>query len=118
MKKIYYEGESKTLKRMAELLNRKPETGEGHEDAYYGDYSKEAYEHSQLRSGNPHNVTLADLGLEGIIDKINAIMLAIGMTRSWITHTNETITDHDGVAIWFHGAGAEETADRNYLIWH
>ncbi len=118
MKKIYYEGESKTLKRMAELLNRKPETGEGHEDAYYGDYSKEAYEHSQLRSGNPHNVTLADLGLEGIIDKINAIMLAIGMTRSWITHTNETITDHDGVAIWFHGAGAEEAADRNYLIWH
>lgn len=118
MKKIYYEGESKTLKRMAELLNRKPETGEGHEDAYYGDYSKEAYEHSQLRSGNPHNVTLADLGLEGIIDKINAIMLAIGMTRSWITHTNETITDHDGVAIWFHGAGAEETATRNYLIWH
>ena len=118
MKKVFYEGESKVIRRIVELLNRKPETGEGHEDAYYGDYSKEAYEHSQLRSGNPHNVTLADLGLEGIIDKINAIMLAIGMTRSWITHTNETITDHDGVAIWFHGAGAEEAADRNYLIWH
>ena len=118
MKKIYYEGESKALKRVAELLNRKPETGEGHEDAYYGDYSKEAYEHSQLKSGNPHNVTLADLGLEGILDKINAIMLAIGMTRSWITHKEETIVDHDGVVIWFHGAGTEEAADRNYLIWH
>jgi hypothetical protein len=118
MKKIYYDGESKALKRMAELLNLKPETGDGHEDAYYGDLSKEAYEHSQLTSGNPHHVTLADLGLEGIIDKINAIMLAIGMTRSWITHSNDMITDHDGAAIWFHGAGAEEAADRNYLIWH
>jgi len=116
MKKIYYEGESKALKRMAELINRKPETGEGHEDAYYGDYSKEAYEHSQLRSGNPHNVTLADLGLEGILDKINAIMLAIGMMRGWITHNNETITDHDGAVICFHGAGADE--DHNYLLWH
>ncbi len=115
MKKIYFEGANKTLKRMAELLNKKPELGEGHEDAYYGDFSKTAYEHSQLRSGNPHNVTLADLGLEGILDKINAIMLAIGLTRGWITHANETITDHDGAPIWFHGAGEDDT---NYLLWH
>lgn len=117
MKKIHFEGENKTLRRMAELLNRKPEIGEGHEDAYHGDLSKEAYEHSQLRSGNPHNVTLADLGLDGILDKINAIMLAIGMTRSWITHNSETITDHEGVAIWFHGAGGDED-EHNYLLWH
>ncbi len=115
MKKINYKGASKVIKRIVELLNRKPELGEGHKDAYYGDRSKEAYEHSQLRSGNPHNVTAADLGLEGIVDKINAIMLAIGMTRSWITHSKETITDHDGAAIWFHGAGADEG---NYLLWH
>ena len=118
MKKFYYEGESKALKRMAELLNRKPETGEGHEDAYYGDYSKEAYVHSQLRSGNPHNVTLADLGIDGILDKINAIMLAIGMNRRWITHIDEEVIDHDGTPIWFHGAGTDETAERNYLLWH
>lgn len=117
MKKIHYEGESKTLKRMAELLNLKPELGDGHDQAYYGDNSKSAYEHSQLTSGNPHNVTLADLGLEGILDKINAIMLAIGMTRSWITHANDTITDHDGAAIWFHGAGGDEDETR-YLLWH
>ena len=120
MKKIYFDGESSTskaLKRIAELLNRKPELGETHKDAYYGDRSKLAYEHSQLLSGNPHNVTLADLGLEGILDKINAIMLAIGMTRGWITHADETITDHDGAPIWFHGAGTEED-ERNYLLWH
>lgn len=115
MKKINYKGDSKIIKRIVEFLNLKPELGEGHEDAYYGDLSKEAYEHSQLRSGNPHNVTLADLGLEGIINKINAIMFAIGMQRIWITHTNETITDHDGTAIWFHGAGTDEN---NYLLWH
>lgn len=117
MKKLYYEGSDKTLKRMAELLNLKAELGEDHEQAYYGDLSKEAYEHSQIRSGNPHNVTLADLGLEGILDRINAIMLAIGMTRAWITHANETITDHDGAEIWFHGAGAEDDETR-YLLWH
>lgn len=113
MKKIYYDGESKVLKRMAELLNRKPETGEGHGDAYYGDFSKEAYEHSQLRSGNPHNVTLADLGLEGILDKVNAILLAIGTDRGWVTHGGDDIVDHNGAIISFHGA-----ADRNYLLWH
>lgn len=116
MKKVFYEGESKVIRRIVELLNLKPELGEGHEDAYYGDLGKEAYEHSQLRSGNPHRVTLADLGLEGILDKINAIMLAIGMTRSWVTHANETIVDHNGAAIWFHGASAED--DQNYLLWH
>jgi hypothetical protein len=116
MKKVFYEGESKVIRRIVELLNLKPELGEGHEDAYFGDLSKEAYEHSQLRSGNPHRVTLADLGLEGILDKINAIMLAIGMTRSWVTHANETIVDHNGAPIWFHGASAED--DQNYLLWH
>ena len=116
MKKVFYEGESKVIRRIVELLNLKPELGEGHEDAYFGYLSKEAYEHSQLRSGNPHNVTLADLGLEGILDKINAIMLAIGMTRSWVTHASETIVDHNGAAIWFHGASSED--DQNYLLWH
>ena len=115
MKKVFYEGESKVIRRIVELLNLKPELGEGHEDAYFGDLSKEAYEHSQLRSGNPHNVTLADLGLEGIIDKINAIMLAIGMQRNWITHKNEMIVDHDNAPICFHGANAE---NYNYLLYH
>lgn len=115
MKKVFYEGESKVIRRIVELLNLKPELGEGHEDAYYGDLSKEAYEHSQLRSGNPHNITLADLGLEGIIDKIDAIMYAIGMIRQWHTHKGEAIVDHAGDYIVFHGANAE---NQNYLIWH
>ena len=73
MKKIYYDGESKILKRIAELINRKPEIGEGHEDAYYGDYGKLAYLHSQLRSGNPHNVTAADVGLNNVNNRISLL---------------------------------------------
>ncbi len=34
--------------------------------AYRGDRGKIAYNHSQLRSGNPHNVTKEDLGLENV----------------------------------------------------
>ena len=49
----------KITRRMMELINafEGVELGETHDKAYYGDLGKEAYEHSQLRSGNPHNVT-------------------------------------------------------------
>ena len=73
MKKIYYDGSNKSIKRIAEILNDKPGLGENHEDAYYGDYGKTAYEHSQLRSGNPHNVTAADLGLDGIVKRVSLL---------------------------------------------
>jgi hypothetical protein len=40
--------------------------GETSSTAYRGDRGKVAYDHSQLTSGNPHNVTKADLGLENV----------------------------------------------------
>lgn len=73
MKKIYYDGSNKSIKRIAEILNTKPEVGENHEDAYYGDYGKTAYLHSQLRSGNPHNVTAADVGLDNVNNRISRL---------------------------------------------
>lgn len=73
MKKIYYDGSNKSIKRIAEILNDKPGLGENHEDAYYGDYGKTAYEHSQLRSGNPHNVTLSDLGIADIESRVSLL---------------------------------------------
>lgn len=42
------------------------ELGTGHEDAFYGDLGQTAYEHSQLRSGNPHNVTKSDVELGNV----------------------------------------------------
>ena len=40
--------------------------GETSSTAYRGDRGKAAYDHSQLTSGNPHNVTKADVGLGNV----------------------------------------------------
>lgn len=40
--------------------------GDTSSTAYYGDKGKTAYEHSQLTSGNPHNVTASDVGLGSV----------------------------------------------------
>lgn len=41
--------------------------GETSSTAYRGDRGKVAYDHSQLTSGNPHNVTAADIGLDSAL---------------------------------------------------
>jgi len=43
--------------------------GETSSTAYRGDRGKTAYDHSQLTSGNPHNVTKTDIGL-GNVDNV------------------------------------------------
>ena len=40
--------------------------GETSSTAYYGDKGKTAYNHSQVTSGNPHNVTASDVGLGSV----------------------------------------------------
>lgn len=40
--------------------------GNSSTNAYYGDKGKTAYDHSQVTSGNPHNVTKSDVGLENV----------------------------------------------------
>lgn len=40
--------------------------GNGASNAYYGDKGKTAYDHSQVTSGNPHNVTKSDVGLSNV----------------------------------------------------
>lgn len=43
--------------------------GTTHASAGYGDESRSAYTHSQLTSGNPHNVTKSDVGLGNVDNK-------------------------------------------------
>jgi hypothetical protein len=43
--------------------------GETSSTAYRGDRGKTAYDHSQLTSGNPHNVSKSDIGL-GNVDNV------------------------------------------------
>ena len=113
---INYTGDDKVIKRLCERVNHLASLGETHDNAYYGDRGKEAYDHSQLQSGNPHNVTAADLGLENVLSQIRAIMVAIGMLKFWQTHNDEPITDHQGVYLSFHGVSAPDV--ENNLLWH
>lgn len=126
---IQYNGKSKIIKRICELLNEAvspvqdvkvngdsvvdengianvetPTLGTGAENAYYGDKGESAYQHSLLTSGNPHHVTARDLGLDTLQDQINALAEAIGTRSDWASHSHGLITDHEGNVIQFQTA--------------
>jgi hypothetical protein len=50
------------------------ELGETSSTAYRGDRGKIAYDHSQLTSGNPHNVTKSDVGLGSVDNTSDATL--------------------------------------------
>lgn len=112
--KINYTGSSKVIRRICEKLNTLAPLGETHDSAFYGDWGKEAYDHSNIK-GNPHGVTAEDLGLGNVLSRLDAIQFAIGMISAWNTHKSEPIRTHDGDFIAFHGVNAE---NYNYLTWH
>jgi hypothetical protein len=58
--------------------------GETEATAYRGDRGKTAYDHSQVKSGNPHNVTKSDIGLGNVENKSSATI------RSELTKVNVT----------------------------
>lgn len=58
--------------------------GETSTTAYRGDRGKIAYDHSQLVTGNPHNVTKANVGLGNVENKSSATI------RAEITKANVT----------------------------
>lgn len=114
--KINYQGNSKVIKRICDRLNTLPGLGVTHEEAYYGDLGQAAYEHSQLTSGNPHNVTLTDLGIENIPNQIRMILDAIGILDSWIDYDTDDgepiyMVDYDGDNLVFNTAS-------DLLAWH
>lgn len=113
MVKIYYNGKSKVIRRICELLNQYAKIGTSHDEAFYGDWGQEAYDHSQLTSGNPHNVSLTELGIADVPEKVAALWEALGSTGYWMTHDTEDtyITDHEGNYIEFRGIS-------NFLAWH
>ena len=112
---INYTGGSKLLKRICDKLNSVPILGTHHEDAYYGDQGEMAYQHSRQQSGNPHNVTLGDLGMENLPNQIRMILNTIGALDSWIDHDQTDgvcyFTDHEGDTLVF-------VSESNILVWH
>ncbi len=137
---IRYNGESKVIKRICELLNTEIanvldvevngesvvddagvahieilELGETSDKAYPGNLGKEALDHTLITSGNPHHVTAEDIGLGNVLNQINAILDSLGLSWAWVDHSGNHIIDHNGDRILFHGVGIPET---NNIQWH
>ena len=68
--------------------------GETSSTAYRGDRGKTAYDHSQLTSGNPHNVTKTDIGLSNVDNTSDATKnaAAVTLTNKRITKRSNQIT--------------------------
>lgn len=99
--KVYYNGSSKVIKRLCQIINSVAKLGTTHTTAFYGDLGQEAYDHSQMK-GNPHNLTLADLGIENIQRQIELLMDTVGSRDTWRCHDgDDEFTDHDGNTIVF-----------------
>ena len=103
--KINYTGSSKLLQRICERLNGVPTLGTEHDDAYFGDQGETAWQHSRLTAGNPHRVSLDDLGIERLPNQVRVILDAIGALDSWIDHDRTEGTcyfvDHEGDQLIF-----------------
>lgn len=94
----------KITRQIMELINAYEgvELGETHDKAYYGDLGKEAYEHSQLTSGNPHRVSLEDLGIANLPSRVDSLMKAFGTLTPWTEHSaGDELTTHTGETIYF-----------------
>lgn len=113
--KINYTGSSKVIRRIVDRLNNITIAilGTAHDEAFYGDWGNEAYQHSLLREGNPHNVTLNDLGIEMLPRQIEMIAEAVGSVDYWVTHEDENVIfeDHEGNLFIF-------STGSNLLAWH
>lgn len=68
--------------------------GETSSTAYRGDRGKTAYDHSQLTSGNPHNVTKADVGL-GNVDNTSDATKKTNFTGSIASGNTGFVTGGD-----------------------
>lgn len=66
--------------------------GETSSTAYRGDRGKTAYDHSQLISGNPHNVSKSDVGLGNVTDDAQ-LKRAAGDFSSFPLKTTPALTD-------------------------
>ena len=109
--RIFYNGNSKVIRRLCQIINSVARLGTSHTTAFYGDLGQEAYEHSQTR-GNPHGTTISDLGIESIQRQIDLLLESVGTTETWICHVDDAeFTDHDGNELVF-GVGS------NLLKWH
>ena len=70
--------------------------GETSSSAYRGDRGKIAYDHSQLTSGNPHNVTKSDVGLSNVAnsDTTTTANITDSSNKRFVTDAQLTAIDN------------------------
>ncbi len=70
--------------------------GETSASAYRGDRGKTAYDHSQLTSGNPHNVTKSDVGLSNVVnsDTTTTANITDSSNKRFVTDAQLTAIDN------------------------
>lgn len=62
--------------------------GETASTAFRGDYGKLAYDHSQIKSGNPHNTTIADMGITATEEELNSLPEKVTELETTMTDAN------------------------------
>lgn len=76
--------------------------GETSDTAYRGDRGKAAYDHSQITTGNPHNVTKSDIGLSNVTNVAQAASDHVHgqiTNDGKITSTAVTVASGDNILI-------------------
>lgn len=91
-----------------QLANTAITLGETSTTAYRGDRGKIAYEHSQLTSNNPHNVTALQVGLGNVTNESKATMFTnptlTGIVKESITTltgtSNALVNTNNSIMTW------------------
>lgn len=84
--------------------------GETSSTAYRGDRGKIAYDHSQLTSGNPHNVTKSDVGLGNVDNTADADKNVLSATKLTTAATIDGVSFDGSAGIIHYGVCSTEAA--------
>lgn len=93
MLRIEYTGSNKVIKALCKAVNHIIDK----------DYKIDgAYNHAQITSGNPHRVSLEDLGIARLPSQVDSLMKAFGTLTPWTEHSvGAELTTHTGETIYF-----------------
>jgi hypothetical protein len=90
--------------------------GETSSTAYRGDRGKIAYDHSQLTSGNPHNVTKSDVGLGNVDNTADANKNVLSATKLTTARTIDGVSFDGSAGIIHYGECSTAAATTTKVV--
>ena len=90
--------------------------GETQNTAFRGDHGKTAYEHSQMTSGNPHNVTATDVGLGNVNNTSDADKPVSTAQQTALDLKQNKLTGTQGQYVGFNSNGEAEAVESPVLV--